>query len=262
MRRNAIFWGTLLILAGVVFLLQNLGILSGSFWNIFWPLVIIAIGVSFLWGVSSRRSVKAEHAKLPLEGARRARVRIRHGAGRLDIHSGAPAGDLLEGDFGGGVELSTRHDGDLLDASLSMQPQNFPFWGWSGERLDWTIAVARDLPIDLDLETGANEARIDLADLLVTGLRLKSGASSTDLTLPAAAGFTRADVQTGAAAVRINVPQGVAARIRARGGLASIVVDQGRFPRAGDGYQSADYEQAANKVDLNIETGVGSTEVR
>jgi hypothetical protein len=30
----------------------------------------------------------------------------------------------------------------------------------------------------------------------------------------------------------------------------------------GDGYQSADYETAANKADLNIETGVGSIDVR
>jgi len=262
MRRNAIFWGSLLILAGVLFLLQNMNIISGNIWSLLWPLLIIAVGIYFLFGVFSRRSVKAEHVNVPLEGASQARLRIRHGAGRLDIHSGAGAGDLLEGDFGGGLELSSRRDGDVLNSTLSMSSQNFPFWGWSGESLDWSMAIARDIPISLDLETGANESRIDLTDLLVTDLRLKSGASSTDLTLPVGAGFTRAEVQTGAASVRITIPQGVAAHIRARGGLASVTVNETRFPRMGDGYQSVDYEAAANKADLNIETGVGSIDVR
>jgi hypothetical protein len=262
MRRSAIFWGSLLILAGVLFLLQNLNIISGNIWSLLWPLLIIAVGIFFLFGVFSRRSVKAEHVNVPLEGASRAQLRIRHGAGRLGIRSGAGAGDLLEGDFGGGLELSSRRDGDVLNTTLSVPSQNFPFWGSWGESLDWSMGIKRDIPLSLDLETGANESHIDLSDLLVTDLRLKSGASSTVLTMPVGAGFTRADVQTGAASVRITIPPGVAAHIRARGGLASVTINEARFPRMGDGYQSADYETAANKADLNIETGVGSIDVR
>jgi hypothetical protein len=62
--------------------------------------------------------------------------------------------------------------------------------------------------------------------------------------------------------VTVRVPSGVAARIRIRGGLAGIKVDQNRFPRMGDTYQSADYDTAPNKVDVDIETGVGSVEIR
>jgi hypothetical protein len=58
------------------------------------------------------------------------------------------------------------------------------------------------------------------------------------------------------------VPQGVAASIRARGGLASINIDSNRFPRSGDVNQSPDYETAANKVDMDIQTGVGSVDIR
>jgi hypothetical protein len=44
--------------------------------------------------------------------------------------------------------------------------------------------------------------------------------------------------------------------------LSEISVDQNRFPRTGNGYQSADYDTAANKVDILIETGVGSVKVK
>jgi len=42
------FMGTLLILLGILFLLKNLGILSGNLWDVFWPLILIALGLSIL----------------------------------------------------------------------------------------------------------------------------------------------------------------------------------------------------------------------
>jgi hypothetical protein len=37
--------GVILIIFGALFLLQNLGYIAYDFWNVFWPLVLIAIGV-------------------------------------------------------------------------------------------------------------------------------------------------------------------------------------------------------------------------
>jgi hypothetical protein len=125
----------------------------------------------------------------------------------------------------------------------------------------WRSAPKTSGCLYLELETGANEARIDLSELLVTDLRLGSGASSTQITMPANAGSTRAKISTGAASVKVRIPQGVAARIQARGGLASILVDSARFPRSSGIYESSDYAAATNKIDLDIETGVGSVEV-
>ena len=49
------FISILLIIIGFAFLLQNLGIITGSVWGIIWPLALIALGVYFLlkrhrWG--------------------------------------------------------------------------------------------------------------------------------------------------------------------------------------------------------------------
>ena len=132
----------------------------------------------------------------------------------------------------------------------------------AGHRLDWSLRLNSEIPLSLDVETGASETRMDLSGLRVTELWLRTGASASELTLPSEAGATRAEIRSGMASVTVRVPLGVAARIRAKSGLAAVTVDQSRFPRAGDGYQSPDYGTATNKVDIDIETGVGSVDVR
>ena len=42
--------GLLVIVVGVLFLLKNLGVITGNFWDILWPLVIVFVGISMLFG--------------------------------------------------------------------------------------------------------------------------------------------------------------------------------------------------------------------
>ncbi|MDO8507202.1 MAG: DUF5668 domain-containing protein [bacterium] len=41
-------FASMIIVAGIAWLLQNLGYLPGDFWSIFWPLLLIAFGISIL----------------------------------------------------------------------------------------------------------------------------------------------------------------------------------------------------------------------
>jgi hypothetical protein len=145
---------------------------------------------------------------------------------------------------------------------MSVPVQVFPF-SWSpGYSLDWNIRFNHEVPIEMEVEAGANETHLDLSDLIVTDLRLNTGASRTMLTLPANAGYTRVSIKSGAASIDIAIPSGVEARILTRGGLSDIKIDSSRFTRSGNVYQSAGYAEAANKVDLDVEMGVGSVTVR
>jgi hypothetical protein len=268
MRRGATFWAVILIVAGTLLLLSNLGIINVNVWGVIWPLLLIALGLFVLWGAFfGRSSVEAEEATIPLEGATQARIRVNHGAGRLHVEGGAGSSELLTGTFGGGLTQRVRRDGDRLDVEMRLPADVFPSfvfpWMWGTRNsLDWSFSLNGDIPLALRFETGAGEANLDLSGLLVTELRLETGASSTDITLPANAGYTKAKINAGAASAILRVPPGVAARIRASGGLASISVDRDRFPRQAGVYQSPDYETASNKVDLTIDTGVGSISVQ
>jgi hypothetical protein len=266
MRYGAIFWGTLIILVGVALMAGNL--FGVNIWPFLWPSVLIFIGIWFLvWSRVRPRSVSTEDVVIPLQGASRADVRLRHGAGRLLISGGAGPDALASGSFTGGLRHNEYRQGDLLDAELRVPEDlwmNFggPWMFGPWTPIVWDMRFNDSVQMTLDLETGAGESRIDLSSLKVADIRLKTGASSTELTLPARAGKTRVKVSSGAASVMLRVPDGVAARIAVESGLAGIRIDQNRFPRSGSGYQSPEYDRAENAADIQIETGVGAVEIR
>jgi hypothetical protein len=265
MRRSSLFWGIVIVLAGVLLLLQQLYPFAFNFWALFWPLILILAGVWFLLGPSLfRHDYREEAVSVPLEGAVEADIRFRHGAGSLHIGALPDSSELLSGTCVGGVDLKVHHHDDRVKARLSTNPDVwFGFPGTMGGRgLAWDIKLNRSVTMAIDIESGASEATIDLTDLKVSELQVQTGASSSDITLPAMAGFTRVAVKSGAAAVNLRLPQGVAARIYIQSGLAGISVDTNRFPHASGVYETPGYATAANKAEIRVETGVGSIDIR
>jgi hypothetical protein len=44
--------------------------------------------------------------------------------------------------------------------------------------------------------------------------------------------------------------------------LSDIKVDRSRFTNMGSTFQSPDFETAPNKIDIEVETGIGSVSIR
>jgi hypothetical protein len=259
MKRSNIFWGTVLVLAAALLLLKNFGIIN-DFFSYFWVFALLLVGVWLIVGALTRqRKDGGEKVVVGLEGATRGHIKLDHGAGRLAIHSGATPGNLLNGECSIGSTIQSVIEGDLVKVKLKTIPD---FWMWApGESRNWELALSQDIPLVLDIDSGASTATIDLHDLKVTTLDLDTGASTTDLTLPAGAGETRVKVDAGAATLHIKVPVNVAAQIRLESGMASIRVDT-RFPKVGNNlYLSPDYATATNRADITIETGMTTVEI-
>lgn len=252
-------WPVAWFIVGVILLYSttgNLGVGPGELIVAGWPWAAIALGVWFLVGavVGGGRGPVTD-VVVPLEPATDASIRIRFGAGRLTT-TRAAAGHLVDGTFHGGADVQRRGPNRLEVA------QDFTFgFPWLDHPSEWTVGLTGERPLDLRVDTGASQAFLDLGDLLVRSLDVRTGASETRVRLPFAAGATTVHAEAGAASLVFEVPAGVAARIRTRVALGSSQVDESRFPRIGDSFQSPDYASATNRVDIDVQGGVGSVRV-
>jgi hypothetical protein len=199
-------------------------------------------------------STSNETLAIPLEGLTEAEVRIGFGGGELTLGEAQP-GMLISGTCEGGVIQKWNGPGRV---GLEPLTPGRPLVTW--RPVQWNVGVTAEIPVDLRLDTGANRSTVDLSALRIRRLTVNTGASETNLRLPAA-GQTAVRVACGFAAVSVEVPQGVAARIHGRVSLGSTDVDTSRFPRSFEGWASPDYETAVNRVDIAIQGGFGSVRV-
>jgi hypothetical protein len=244
---------------GVVLLLSTTGNLGEGpieLIDTWWPWLLVALGVWYLVGaIIPANTGLTETLSLPLEGASEAGVRLRFGAGRLTTQTATP-GNLVDGTFQGGVKVRRIGPG-----RIELEQDTTHGWPWLDRDFVWTAGLTGEVPLDIRIDAGASRNVFDLRDLRVRSLELHTGASDTRVILPRAAGATSVRAETGAASLTIEVPSGVAARIRTRVVLGSTQVDQSRFAPVSGGFESPDYATAANRVDIDVQGGVGSLRV-
>lgn len=126
----------------------------------------------------------------------------------------------------------------------------------------WDVELSPDIAeIILDIEGGAVDMDLRLAELSVKTLDMDIGAADVDITLPANAGHTDVYIEAGAADIYIAVPDNVAALIESDSALISLDVDESRFPKTDGIYQSPDYDTARNRVEINIDAGASSVSI-
>ena len=250
-------WPVVTVLIGVVLLAGTTGALARTPFDLaeWWPVLLIALGAWFLIGALAPRGGPVEQLVVPLGGVQEGAVRLKFGAGTLTSGRAAP-GSLVDGRFEGGV---VRHDRGPGRVELTQDTSyGLP---WLDHSSDWSVGLTGEVPIDLRVDTGAARAWLDLGELRVRSVELHTGASETRVRLPRAAGAMTLRADTGVASLTIEVPDGVAARIRSRMGLGSSQVDESRFPRSATGYESRDYASATNRADIDLSGGVGSVRV-
>lgn len=252
LKGGGISWFAPLILIGlgVFFLLRDIDAVDSDFLV---PGLLIAAGLLVIVSSFRSRPVRSDVIDVPLDGARRARIRLDHGGGELRVGGLALGSRSLCAGSGYGLEQRVKRSGGKVDVSLRQTHRS-----WMRFRgRNFVVDLNPGVDLELELNTGATDTRIDLESLTVSSLHIKTGASSTRVVAPRQ-GHTRAEVDAGAASVAFVVPEGVAARISTDTGLAEVNVNTRRFPQMGGGYESPDYELAVDRLDLRIKGGVAS----
>jgi hypothetical protein len=296
-RRPGLIGPLILITLGVLFLLANFGMLPLTFWEIaarFWPLVLILVGLELivgrrstigalvivvLWlalvagivwlaiaggGVLPTAPMITETLSEPLGDIKSATINLDIGVATTNVTAlGADATDLMKGTFAhtSGSRIVKSYTTTLSEGQLGLKGEGADFGLFDFRNNRWDISLAPLLPLVLNVNGGVGRVDLDLSGLNVTAINLDAGVGTIAATAPRT-GMATLRVNGGVGNATITVPDGVSARIRINSGLGAIRVNEARFPNSGDAYQSSDYASSANRIDIAVDGGVGSIEIR
>jgi hypothetical protein len=298
-RKGSFVWPILLICFGIVFLLNNLGILSWDIWMTIirlWPLLLIVVGLDILlgrrpgvwsiisviliiglfaagaWLVQVTQAVwvgetYTQSISYPLDGADQAEVTINFGVGELDIGKSSESGILMEGELDVTEDESlnqefTTQDGIAFLDLGSTGTQYYPSWmfnDWDDGNREWRLGLTGDIPIDLNIDTGVGQATIDLEGIQLEGLNIDSGIGETSVYLPSSGSFN-AWISLGIGQLVVYVPEDLVVRIHMDAGLGSDSVS-GDYIRSGDVHYSPDFDDIGEWVELYVDGGIGEVRV-
>jgi uncharacterized membrane protein len=251
--------GRRLTIAAILFGLSiPLALLNTSLSYILWIGTFVLLFTTD-W-LSWQLALNTQQVQVPLDGAKRARLQVQQSEGVMKIDANDTPRDLIQGVFSGGLESEISHMGDVLNVRLKNLSQMgfmsylFPWAWWNANVLDWTFGLGNQIPIILDIEIAAGQATLELGALQITELIMKMRSSSVSMTLPANAGHTSVNLEVRTASLVIRVPPDVAAFIRTSEESSSTQVNLDRFPMIEKDleYRSANYDTAANRVDIHL----------
>ncbi len=157
-------------------------------------------------------------------------------------------------------------------------------WEACNGATDWRVSLNPSVPSDITAHSDGGNVRLNLAGMAVTRVAADTGGGNMDVILPDNASRLSVSAKTGAGNVTVElgrgvtggnvvnagsgagnvvvrIPTGVAARVCAIRGLGKVTVD-GRFSRTNSTtYQSPDFDNAADKVEITVNSGAGNVTV-
>lgn len=252
--RGSIVFPVLLIVAGVVLVLNNLGYLPWSVWGLLarlWPVVLIALGLDILFGravlrwaigvallalggiavalaVAGPQPVgPGKEVRVPLAGAQLGRADLSFPLGALDVRASADPDLLLSGlvaaPWPDSARWTERRSGAEAGVELTIERgYELPRTIWPN-RCRAELALSSRVPWALVATLGEGRSRVDLTGVALTELVVRGGGGPLELTLPAQGSF-RASVWGGAGEVTVRVPASLPVRIRRTGGCGLVEV--------------------------------------
>ena len=291
---GAFTWGIILVFIGILLLLQTFNILPWSLWGTlwrFWPAIIIIIGVGVLlrhkyaWlailitiailggclGVAIwqhgtdeiPRNITTQSYEQPLGNMQSAEVNIDFTAGSLKVEAiSSGKANLIEADTAIKDDIpsmATGFDRRGNQGTLYLNSINQQYWPDGG--IIWQVNLAENIPLAVEIEASAGTLKLDLDKLNLSSFNLDINAGTCTLKLPPPNGTLNAVVRANAATLSITIPDGAAARINPSSTVATLSMSS-RFTKNGDYYITDNYDEALDRIELTIDTNVGTVTIK
>jgi hypothetical protein len=258
-RYRSFFWPLVLIGAGIIWLLANLGIIRpaslGALISL-WPLLLIVIGLDILFGrrspviggligllailavvgaliagpalglpAASVGVLQTRTFTEPVNGATAADIILDFSSQPVSLHPVSSAANLLEAqiEYYGGLSYASTGN---PTRRISLAPSGgFAFFLGSDSNARWDIGLNPAIPTNLHLGGASGSQSLDLSSLRLTAFFLDQGSGSVTATLPPEPDPYTATFQGGSGSLNLSLPGNANLTIRLDGGSGSVHIN-------------------------------------
>ena len=198
-----------------------------------------------------------ESRSVELDSSERVRVELNMRFGELNVRGGAQK--LLDADFAYNVAAwkpDLRFHSGAGTGDLTVE-QHGPTTSSGDSKNRWDLRFNDNVPLDLRVQFGAGEGRLDLGSLRLSSVDIQMGAGTLRLDLR---GAPKKDysvrVRGGVGEATVYLPKDIGISATASGGIGDISVTGLR--KSGDRYVNDAEARSGVRIRLDIQGGVGS----
>ena len=294
MNANRFFWGLIILMLGIFWLLSNFGVLPSNFWFEIWklwPLLLIFWGVSLLFNKEKRgglvisiiivalfaciivlfgwlynsgktyTSTSTPVSEIILENASNGDINFKFGAAELTING--VSDKLIEGETETIAEIEVKSSSGGTNQKVTIeQSANVPFnWGVNNGKNEMNFKLTDKIPLSVNLDTGASKFDLDLSKNKVSGLTINCGASEGDIKIGSLMDIVNIVISSGASNFNLKVPTDFALKIVNKSGLSGNNFGNLGLQKDGEIWKSEGFETATKKIDLTFSSGVSNLNI-
>lgn len=299
MKGRSIFGGLFLIFLGLIFLLNNLGLIGWDIWWAFvqfWPLVLIAFGIRLIFGNNIFIQIVAfllifiipvafyfgyggkylpRWVETPETGSYNwalendpnitaGNLRLNIGAGTVNLQQGDTPAALNARTISGAPDVKSEIQGTRTIIQIKQQDFRMApmFFGHRSLEESWRLTLGKNILWDLDVQTGAGVALLDMSDIKFNRLRVHTGAGNVRCVFDLLSQTAEAEIDTGAGNITLVIPEDVGVRAKVTTGVGNKSMEGRNWDKDNDTYTSNNYAQAAAKLNLTIHSGAGNITIQ
>ena len=206
--------------------------------------------------------MQQETQSIPLDNVEAASIELNVGAGEILVQGGTDV--LFEGLFSYNVEKWKPEleyeirDGKATVAVNQKAVKGIPV---GNSRNRWDISLNETIPLDMVVDFGAGEGKLDLVGLIIRSLKIDMGVG--DLTVDLSGRHDRdfdVDIDGGVGSIKVYIPEDVGVRVYVDKGIGSVNIRE--LKKQGDVYTNEAYQASDVTIDIKIDAGIGSIDLR
>ena len=224
-------------------------------------IMLVALLVGGLVGCKVAGELQEDTRTIELGKAESVELRLNMAAGVLRLQGGA--GELMESYFKYNIDRWKPEVGYSLSGSrgiLKVKQGKSSGMTVGKKRNIWEIRLSNDVPMDIKVNLGAGQSKLDLRGLMLESLNVDMGVGELTVDLSGEQNQNLdVVIDGGIGSATLYLPRHIGVRVSVDGGLGSV--NARGMNKKGNVYTNETYGKTDISIEIDIDAGIGSIDL-